>query len=327
MPPDADAERSKFAIATIYAATFLAVVVLFIAGALLQQLNLPFGLVATSLIVFAAAGLALPAAFNVRALEFVGAHRLQGGVVALAFVAGVANLGFGNFLMGAVHSVAPASWRSIADQMTVILTMADPTTRLLISLGAAVAAPIGEELFFRGWLQPLLERRFGRVAAIVSTALLFSLVHLEPVGFIARFELGLLFGLLRSWSGSIYPAMAAHAAHNLTSVAIMYLVEDPMKELHEPFRWGEAAAFGFGSLLATLGVLAALSRLAPRARMDALEPITPILAGSPPLRARTGLLIAWFFGTIFALVVTGIALGLAGRSLPGFDLASKLPMR
>jgi CAAX protease family protein len=36
---------------------------------------------------------------------------------------------------------------------------------------------IPEELFFRGWLQNLLERRVGRVAALMLTAVLFGLAH------------------------------------------------------------------------------------------------------------------------------------------------------
>jgi membrane protease YdiL (CAAX protease family) len=38
-----------------------------------------------------------------------------------------------------------------------------------------IAVP--EELFFRGWLQNLLERRMGRTAALLVTAVLFGLVH------------------------------------------------------------------------------------------------------------------------------------------------------
>jgi len=36
---------------------------------------------------------------------------------------------------------------------------------------------IPEELFFRGWVQNLLERRIGRTAALVATAVVFGLAH------------------------------------------------------------------------------------------------------------------------------------------------------
>ena len=38
-----------------------------------------------------------------------------------------------------------------------------------------IAVP--EELFFRGWLQNVLERRMGRTAALLVTAVLFGLAH------------------------------------------------------------------------------------------------------------------------------------------------------
>ena len=38
-----------------------------------------------------------------------------------------------------------------------------------------IAVP--EELFFRGWMQNLLERRLGRTAALLVTAVLFGLAH------------------------------------------------------------------------------------------------------------------------------------------------------
>jgi membrane protease YdiL (CAAX protease family) len=51
----------------------------------------------------------------------------------------------------------------------------------LHALGAFVftflVIAIPEELFFRGWLQNLLERRFGRACALVMTSVVFGLAH------------------------------------------------------------------------------------------------------------------------------------------------------
>lgn len=40
-----------------------------------------------------------------------------------------------------------------------------------------VAIALPEEIFFRGWLQNLLERRIGRAGALIVTAILFGLAH------------------------------------------------------------------------------------------------------------------------------------------------------
>jgi membrane protease YdiL (CAAX protease family) len=65
-----------------------------------------------------------------------------------------------------------------------------------------IAVP--EELFFRGWLQNLLERRMGRTAALIVTAVLFGLAHFNKrtTGFNWRYVLlaavaGLFYG--RAW--------------------------------------------------------------------------------------------------------------------------------
>src|SRR6202044_82280 len=48
---------------------------------------------------------------------------------------------------------------------------------LLASLFTFFFIAVPEELFFRGWLQNLLERRVGRQWALVVTAILFGLSH------------------------------------------------------------------------------------------------------------------------------------------------------
>ncbi len=88
-----------------------------------------------------------------------------------------------------------------------------------IVVGVAVAAPLCEELFFRGVLQQGLTRWLEGPRAVVVTALVFSAFHFDPVGFLARFELGVLFGLLCWRSGSLWAGIGAHAANNLVSTA------------------------------------------------------------------------------------------------------------
>ncbi len=88
-----------------------------------------------------------------------------------------------------------------------------------------VALP--EELFFRGFLLGLLEkayppkRRFlggGVGKALVLSALAFSIIHLPKDGdprALATFVPGLLFGWIRSATGSILGSTCAHASANI----------------------------------------------------------------------------------------------------------------
>jgi hypothetical protein len=68
-----------------------------------------------------------------------------------------------------------------------------------------IAVP--EELFFRGWIQNLLEKRIGRHAALIATALLFGMAHFnkQTTGFNWRYVLlaalaGIFYG--RAWRSS-----------------------------------------------------------------------------------------------------------------------------
>jgi hypothetical protein len=88
-----------------------------------------------------------------------------------------------------------------------------------------VALP--EELFFRGFLLGLLEQRFppkrrllggGIGLALVLSSLAFALIHIPKDGdprVLATFFPGLLFGWMRSATGSILASTITHGASNI----------------------------------------------------------------------------------------------------------------
>lgn len=90
-----------------------------------------------------------------------------------------------------------------------------------------VVVALPEELFFRGCVQGLLERRWpptrrwlggGVGLALVVSSALFAVIHLPKAGdprALATFFPGLMFGWLRSATGSIGAAVGVHAASNI----------------------------------------------------------------------------------------------------------------
>jgi hypothetical protein len=113
-----------------------------------------------------------------------------------------------------------------------------PPLMLAITLGipAALFSPVGEELFFRGLLHTAIEDVAGRAAAVLFTAASFGLIHLFHHGLAPTREglqvfavsgaiwlvlvmgLSVLFSLCRTRSGSIWAAVASHAAFNVAMV-------------------------------------------------------------------------------------------------------------
>jgi membrane protease YdiL (CAAX protease family) len=107
----------------------------------------------------------------------------------------------------------------------------------LYALPAIFLNPIGEEMLFRGFIQQAFTRRFNAVFATAVSSLLFGLIYLYLHGLwrdasglhlrlgsaaLAVFVMaciGVVFTLCRILSGSLWPAMAAHAAFNLTLLA------------------------------------------------------------------------------------------------------------
>jgi membrane protease YdiL (CAAX protease family) len=86
---------------------------------------------------------------------------------------------------------------------------------LLISIFAAIAAGVAEELVFRGYLQKqftALCRNAG--AGLTIQAILFALFHgynqVLPT-FVQHFSFGLMAGIIAHWRKSLLPGMIGHA--------------------------------------------------------------------------------------------------------------------
>lgn len=94
----------------------------------------------------------------------------------------------------------------------------------LINVLMVVLIPaFGEEFFFRGVLQKVFQRWFRNPhVAIIFVAIIFSAFHMQFYGFLPRFLLGVLFGYLYWWSGSIWYPVLAHGINNFLPVTLTY---------------------------------------------------------------------------------------------------------
>ena len=91
------------------------------------------------------------------------------------------------------------------------------SAHVLAWASAVIAAPLLEELLFRGILLRALLRRSSTPAAIIASALVFSAFHYFPVRMVSSLALGVLVGAMLVRTGSVWPCVAAHAAWNLTA--------------------------------------------------------------------------------------------------------------
>lgn len=92
-------------------------------------------------------------------------------------------------------------------------------------------AGVGEELLFRGVLQPKMKKYFNSPHwGIWVTAFIFSAIHVQFYGFIPRLFLGALFGYLYHYSGSLFYPIIAHIFNNTLTVILVYLSNQGMVE-------------------------------------------------------------------------------------------------
>lgn len=96
------------------------------------------------------------------------------------------------------------------------------TELFLQFLVLCVMPAIVEELFFRGALQGLL-RPCGSEVAIFGPALLFALLHLDPIQGLTALVCGVFLGWLTERSGSILPGMLLHFTNNCLAFLSLYL--------------------------------------------------------------------------------------------------------
>jgi len=113
---------------------------------------------------------------------------------------------------------------------------------IMFTIPALIFSPVGEEIFFRGFLQEALATKFLYRKAMVIESLFFALIHLFHHGIIKdseqtiqfyplsgliwvllMFVTAMSFALLKKKSGSIYPAIVSHAVFNLVmNITIFY---------------------------------------------------------------------------------------------------------
>ena len=105
-----------------------------------------------------------------------------------------------------------------------------PGALIFIVVLAISAAPFFEELFFRGFLQPLLSRTFGTIVGILLTAMLFGALHLSEYSMVWQYGLaitlvGVALGYVRVRSNSLIPSTVMHACFNSVSVVALLLTK------------------------------------------------------------------------------------------------------
>lgn len=97
-----------------------------------------------------------------------------------------------------------------------------------VALGAAlvtasIAAPIVEELFFRGMLYGTLRTRWGATGGVISSGLLFAVPHVYPIILASIFVVGVTLAIVYEKTKSTIATIALHSAFNTVGVVVVFV--------------------------------------------------------------------------------------------------------
>lgn len=96
-----------------------------------------------------------------------------------------------------------------------------PFNMVLKLMLSGLVAAVAEEIFFRGWMQPTLRRRYSAVVSIVAVNLVFAPLHLIAAPYLISlltFFPGLIMGWLRERYGNILPSIIFHFLGNVWAI-------------------------------------------------------------------------------------------------------------
>jgi membrane protease YdiL (CAAX protease family) len=105
-----------------------------------------------------------------------------------------------------------------------VLEEQDPVALLVFFLTAAVAAPLFEEVLFRGFLLPSLTRVLPVWGAIVLSSFVFAAAHLSLSEVLPLTVLGMILGLVYTRSRNLLSPMVLHSAWNSVTMLGLFIL-------------------------------------------------------------------------------------------------------
>jgi len=150
-------------------------------------------------------------------------------------VAGVSFIGVGVLMLGfdLLGRFLPMPKNTPFDQF-----FERPFDAYLTAAFAVTLGPLMEELFFRGFLYPVVARRWGAAWGILLTALPFGLMHFFQYGnswgaVLIVFMVGVVLTAVRAMTKSVAASFLAHVGYNGTLMVLVAWSTDGFKHMEK----------------------------------------------------------------------------------------------
>lgn len=144
-------------------------------------------------------------------------HKATGLAISLVIAAMAFNFVYANYVIPGV---------GMQDNVAKMLAGIKPTplNMAVMFFAMTIAAPVVEELLFRGLLQNALAKYVPVWGAILLSSFLFALVHLQLYAIPALMSLSIAFGYLYHRTGSLRTNIILHIANNVFALVMTQFV-------------------------------------------------------------------------------------------------------
>jgi membrane protease YdiL (CAAX protease family) len=136
----------------------------------------------------------------------------------------------------------PADWKIYFDklegdyqqQVEAIVSLKNTSDYIIALIVMAFLPALCEETLFRGGLQNFMTRSTKNYwLSIIVVSLIFSAAHFSYYGFLSRFFLGIVLGLIFQYSGKLWLSILAHFLNNALAITVMYFYIQEGKSITE----------------------------------------------------------------------------------------------
>ncbi len=149
------------------------------------------------------------------------------------------------FLLGGVALALAVqvaqSFLPLPKSMPIQELLKEPVHAWLLTAFGILVAPFVEEMFFRGFLYPVLARRLPLRTAVILTALAFTSIHGPQLAnhwapLLLLFTVSLAFTLARAHTGSVAVPFLMHVGYNATLFTVLFYATDGFQHMEKAFQ-------------------------------------------------------------------------------------------
>jgi len=113
---------------------------------------------------------------------------------------------------------------SMARNFRALALYPEPAAIAAASVVTTLVGPIGEELFYRGFLYRWLRKHLSPVAAMLISGLFFGVVHRDPTRLAQYSLIGVVLAIVYEQTGSLWASIVAHILYNVNSNLLLFVL-------------------------------------------------------------------------------------------------------